>query len=410
MTAPRFDARMGIYTFNWDEPTFIRMHVDHVNAESRSGEVGAEIRVVSTAPGIEGHLHQGRFTLTGTQSRATVAKHLGTRTPGRDIDWGGLIEYVSVKVLEAFRTGEPAILLRDAQEPEDDGHLLDPIVLGRHPTMWFGDGGSTKSLLALAAGLSIHADTNLLGIQPGATRVVALFDWEMDGWEHRKRMVGLLGEQLPDFIYVPCRGAIWDELDRLRKIIAQHGIQYGIFDSVGMAAGGLPLTSDEAANRYYSAVRQLGIGSLNIAHKVKAEDGDKFPFGSQFWHNGARATFFVKRESESETNVVNVALHHRKANTTSQAAPIAFEVTFGGRIGIRRKDLRDVPAFDEDRTLRERIYDVLRAGAQTVAAIADELDAKPDSVSKTVRRFDKTFVRTARQDGAVVVGLRASHE
>lgn len=412
MSAPKFDGKQGMFSVDWGSPDHIAMRIDHVHAESRSGEVSAEIRVTSTAPGLEGLLHQGRFTLTGTQSRATLAKHLDSRTPGRGVDWPGLIELASVKVLDAFRIGEPALLLRDAEEPTDDGHLLLPIVLGRHPTVWFGEGGSTKSLLALAAGLSIHSDKALMGIAPSAARVVALLDWEMDAWEHRKRMVALMGDQLPDFVYVPCRGAIWDEQDRLARILVDHGIQYAIVDSVGMACAGLPIESSEAALRFYSSVRQLGIGTLCIAHKTKAEDGDRMPFGSAFWHNGARATWFVKKEAEPEPGRVNVALHQRKANTSAVAPPLAFEVNFSpeGGISIRRRDLRDVPAFEEDRTLRQQISDVLKAGPRTTAAIALELDAKPDSVAKTVRRAERTFIRTGHPDGSVTVALRASHE
>jgi hypothetical protein len=62
--------------------------------------------------------------------------------------------------------------------------LLDRIVLGQHPTIWFDDGGSFKSYMALGAAVAIHTGRgDVLGIAPTTTRRVAYLDWEFDAWE-----------------------------------------------------------------------------------------------------------------------------------------------------------------------------------------------------------------------------------
>jgi len=60
-----------------------------------------------------------------------------------------------------------------------------------------------------------------------------------------------------------------------------------ILDSVAFACEGPPEAAETAA-AYYWALRLLGVGSTSIAHITKAEGGDQKPFGSAFWHNGAR--------------------------------------------------------------------------------------------------------------------------
>src|SRR5262245_39325846 len=85
----------------------------------------------------------------------------------------------------------------------------------------------------------------------------------------------------------------------------------------------------EQAGIYFRAIRQIGIGSLNLAHVTKAENGDMKPFGSTFWHNGARSTFFVKvPEAEAGRDIKHVGLLNRKANLTA-LRDYGYQLAFG---------------------------------------------------------------------------------
>src|SRR6185503_1093343 len=103
----------------------------------------------------------------------------------------------------------------------------------------------------------------------------------------------------------------------------------------------------EVAGRYFQSVRSLGaIGTVHIAHVTKALEGsDLKPFGSAFWHNGARSTWNVKRaDAPPGDDVVSIALHHRKANLGRRMPSIGFEFFFASeRTTVRRIDPAGVP-------------------------------------------------------------------
>lgn len=386
-----FSIHHGVYRSEWSGPTFVRMDIDHIHQSSRDGEITAEVRVISTAPvPMAGIIHQARFTVTGTRSRSELAKHCSTRTPGQDIDWNGLVEWAAVKTISAFRQGEPPTYINEAPRPTDDGFLVPPIVLGRLPTVWFGDGGVGKSALALAAAVSIQTGEPVLGSQPSTITRVAILDWEMDAWEHRKRLEGLclsLDMAAPKILHIPCRTAIWNDVERLQGILVEYEIGFVVVDSVGMACAGLPLVSDEAAIRFYTALRQLDIGALCIAHRSKAEDGDQYPFGSVFWHNQARSTWYVRKAQEPGQNILEVAMHQRKANTGQIEMPVGFRLIFGDKaINISRQGPRDSALLMETASVSVRMGEFLKAGPATVAQIASELGVKESAVRAAFNR------------------------
>ena len=410
MTAT-FVIHHGVYRSEWDSPTYVRMDIDHVHQSSRDGEITAEVRVISTAPvPMAGIIHQARFTVTGTRSRTELAKHCSTRTPGQDIDWNGLVEWAAVKTIAAFRQGEPPTYLTEASKPPDDGFLVSPIVLGRLPTMWFGDGGSGKSYLALAAAISIHSGEDVLGALPTVTRKVAMLDWEMEAWDHRRRMDSIcegIGIAPPKILHIPCRTAIWDDVERLRRIIAEHEISFLIVDSVGYACAGLPLVSDEAAIRFYTALRQLELGALCIAHRTKAEDGDQYPFGSVFWHNSARSTWYVRKAQEAGEGMLDVAMHNRKANTTDEQAPLGFRLRFlpDGRTEIARQGHSALVL--EGSSVSTRMWAVLGGGFLTVKRIASDLGVTEAAVRAAYNRGRGTRFNEGVYGGERCIGRAA---
>ena len=134
-----------------------------------------------------------------------------------------------------------------------------------------------------------------------------------------------------------------------------------------------------------------GLGSLHLAHINRSEGGDQKPFGSAFWHNSARATWFLKNASTSpDGQTMTVGAFNRKSNLTKLHPAIGFELQFtGSTTTIRRINLADVEELAGQLPTWQRIAHVLEAGQgrpQTVAEIAHELDLKPDTVYKTIQR------------------------
>ena len=178
------------------------------------------------------------------------------------------------------------------------------------------------------------------------------------------------------------------EVDRLTRIVRDEALDYVIFDSIAFACDGPPEAA-EVAGRYFQAVRQLGvIGSLHIAHTTKGENNDKKPFGSSFWHNGARSTWFVKlAESIPGASSATVGLYHRKANLGGLRPSVGFEVAFDEeRTTFRRVDPADVHDLATELPLWARMRHAVAHGPMTLAALADDLDAKVGSLEKVVQR------------------------
>jgi hypothetical protein len=163
-----------------------------------------------------------------------------------------------------------------------------------------------------------------------------------------------------------------------------------VVDSAVMACGSDPL-KPEVAGEYAAAVMRLGMPVLSLAHVTKADDM-RYPFGSIFWHNLARTTWSLQADQSSA-----VVLTHRKHNNYGRVGPFAVISTWHeGRL---------VEVYERVHAmhLKERIAEVLAAGALSLADIVDALNSddegvpvKRDSVKRTI---NKHIPQTFRLDG-----------
>jgi AAA domain len=388
---PQLIAERGVYTVRWDAPEQVQFEFDMLRVDRRSGTMTAEVTVHTYWPVLD-FVHSAQLNLSSTQARVTLAKHLAGRVRDRELDWPALVETAIILTRNAFRAGEPSILLRDAPEPATAGPLLPPLLAADGTTLLYGDGGTGKSLLALAAAVSLHTGLPLLGLQPAVTRRVAFLDWEWSAPVHKRRLRRLLPEgELPDIRYIRCALPLRDDVDRLRRVIREDGIEYAVIDSVALAAGGDPERA-ETAIEFFGALRQLEVDALAVAHVTKASDGEK-PFGSTFWHNSARATWYVRKAAELGASSFTVALVNKKANDAPLSLPLGFAVDMSDeRTTIRPTNLADSPDLAKEIPLRLRIRQELLGGSLTYAELAERLEAKEDSVRATVKRgYGKTF-------------------
>jgi len=368
----------------------IELHVDRLRRESHAltGELAVRCRLPGARTVGDGLLSVSDFNLSSQRARQERAKYLAARARANDddVDWGGLVEEFCQRVIAGERAGSPAVLLKDVPRAgPDDVHLVDGLpLLARHPTVIFGDGGAAKSYLALyAAGKLDHK-----GLR------VALADWELAGEDHRERLERLFGPaDLPGVFYLRCDRPFVHEVDRLRRLVRDQRIDYLVCDSVSFACDGPPEAAEVAA-RYLQAMRQLGsIGSLHVAHTSKADNADRKPFGSSFWFNGARGVWYAKlAEPGLLANRITLGLFCRKANTSGLRPPVGFEITFEEeRTTFRRVDVADIPDLAGQLSVRQRMAGLLRHGAMDPEELASELQADPETVKRTARRYRQQF-------------------
>jgi hypothetical protein len=333
-----------------------------------------------------GVLAVGDLNLSNIRARQDRAHYLRERAKANDIDWTGLLEEFAQRVFIAERTGQPAVSLRDVPKPQADSSRSVkgfPVLL-RHPMCLFGDGGTAKSYL----GLFIAGELQQQGLRVG------IFDWELAGDDHRERLEALYGADMPDVKYLRCDRPLVHMAEHIRRVVREERLDYAILDSVAFACDGPPEAAD-VAGRYFQAVRQLGpIGTLHIAHVAKAKDqGDRSteqrPFGSAFWHNGSRSTWFVKlAETNPASRSISIGLFNRKANLGRLTAPLGFTITFDeGQTTFKRSNLADTPELAARLSIAQRIRHALRATTMTREALADELDdIAPDTLKRTINR------------------------
>ncbi|MEP6470106.1 MAG: AAA family ATPase [Chloroflexota bacterium] len=404
---PQLIAERGVFTVLWHSPEQVQFEFDLLRVDRRTGTMTAEVTVWTHWP-ITDYIHSASLNLSSTQARTTLAKHLAGRIRDRELDWPALVETAVIMVRNAYRAGEPAILLRDAPEPALNGAILPPIVATEGATLWHGDGGTGKSELALAAAASIHSGRDVLaGLLPATTRRVAFLDWEWTASVHRRRLARLWpDDNLPDLMYVRCALPLAQDVERLRRMVREHSIGFVVIDSVALAAGGDPERA-ETAIEFYGGLRQLEIDALLVAHVTKQSDGEK-PFGSTFWHNSARSTWYLRKVQDAGSSSLRVALVNKKANDAPLALPIGIEIEHGPEATtIRRTDLASEPDLAREIPLRLRIKQALLGGSLTYDELADSLDADRETVRRTVNRYTGKLFTTFPDGSGIRVGVLA---
>lgn len=361
--------------------------LDATQVHRDKNELHGEITVTTTLAGartVDGVLLWGAINFSSQRTRAQLATSCAGRSGAAELDWLGMMEACALKVARAEREGQPIQALKDHALPDrTEDWVVDGLpILQRHPMILFGDGGAAKSYLAL----HIAATLASRGIK------TLYIDWEFSGEDHRERLERLVGTAMPtDLQYVRCSAPLIHEAGRLQRHIALHGIQYAICDSIAFAVPGRPEEA-EHAGAYFRAVRQLGIGSLHLAHTTKSlEHGEDKPFGSVFWSNGARSIWHVKRSGDDGggENLVEVALTHKKSNTGRKLSALGLRLTFTPETTrIDRFDVSENAELAGNLPIWQRIKALVAVRPMTIDELAEELNEKPGSVGKAVKRMD----------------------
>lgn len=376
----------------------VRVEARYLRADH--GQLYGEVDVRADWAGATRHkgslscAYQNLHSLT---ARRALAKHCAARakTPPDAYDWPAAIESACIEIISAARQGaDRPIVLDDAPDVVERDHEVYGLRVPADATsMLIAHGDSLKSMLTLL----------VLGTLAQRGHAVLYLDWEWSADRHRRRKQRLFGpDRLERFHYMRCQAPLVTEADRIRRYCDEQAITFVAVDSVGMACDG-PLKDDEVAVRFHRALASIR-PALCAAHVPKSTLGADAkpdvvtPFGSVFFNNLARMTWSVKKQPGATEDIVTVGCFPSKQNDGQRIKPTGIEFTFTGdridSISVRAVDLATVEGLAERLPMAARMAAVLRAGPQTIAQIADALDAKPDTVEKTLRRGMGTrFIR-----------------
>lgn len=340
------------------------------------------------------------ISLSDHRVRRFIAEDLARCAPKSGVNWRSLLDDLAFQVGRAEAAGAPAVLLADVPPSVPDlAFTIDGIpLLKRHPQVLFGDGGTLKSYLMLYwAGTLARQGVNVM-----------FCDWELDDYDHAARAKAIWGGDVPKILYVRCLRPLVSEVDRLARLKHDHGIDFAFFDSIAFACQGKPEDSETAA-AYYRAVRGLGIGTLHSAHVTKAGDmAEHRPFGSAFWHNGARQTIFAKAEDESGNvnHSRTVALINRKSNLGPRRPAAAYRFDFDpGSVRIARADPASVESLADSLPTWQRLKAAVSSGPLSFAELAEETGIREGTIRKTVTRKDGMFKVIEGSTGVQKVAL-----
>lgn len=364
-----------------------------------SESLTAQVAIRSKLPLYPGMLHEKRFNLLSSQTQSQWAKYLEGITPAAKLPWSLLLEEACAVVRRAHMAGDPGVLLKDIPRPAGGSWIVPGLVLARMPTIWFGQGGDGKSLLAMAAAGAIqYGRPELFGGLPINERKRVLWlDWEFDGWENAQRARAMLGEE-PEIVYARCYGHISKQVERIQNLIITHDAGYLVIDSAAFAAGGKPEDS-ESVNELFDALRRFDLGCLILAHETKGSDHE-MPFGSVYWWNGARNIWYVAKEQAEQSGdgpvLLDIGLFHKKTNKGKLYPPMGFGVEILNdhedemvTCRIERRDVRDIDGLSDRVKLADRVLHLALKQPGSIKDWAEELGQKEDSIRKTVGRLAK---------------------
>ena len=379
------------------------------------------LRVKVEGPGWADRTYTSRINLLSASSRTQLRLELSKMWDlGKDFNWVEVINDACGHIEDAFTVQDTSVDVFDIEDDgSDDMMLLGEILPRDQPTVFFGDGASLKSYIALYAGLCVALGDNFPGEHGRVTdfgRVLYL-DFENVGQRGFRRRIarlfeGLGLEPVPGvFDYWDGRGIpLTNQIDALVAKVRKDNVRLVIIDSAAPAAGGKPEDSDVSL-AFFNALAKLHTTTLLIAHITK--DGDNLkPFGSGFWHNMARRTWYVQRAALEGADDIDVGLYCRKVNDGPTPYPKALGVRFHGRSGpvtVYHKSFIEVDrTLDRLRAMPLRLRDALTNGALSAPAIASALGSKPETVQSWLKRYPDQFVSMGSEDGGPAVwGLRA---
>lgn len=348
-----------------------------------------------------------KYNIVTTGDRTGLTRYLKENL-GLDAD--RMLQGMSRLAYLEIRRGANLVWLADVDERQGEAlWALWPLLLQDHVNVWFGDGGTGKSLMALAVAMTMHSGEDFGLGTPAASMPAMYLDWEFDEKDHRRRMLGLTGRDpvLSDMtiMYKRCWAPIYDMVDELLRDRAEHGPAFFVADSALLAAGGEPEKAD-TVRRVFEAIRRIGGTWLIIAHTTHDKERDK-PFGSAFWHNMARNIWRFRLANEPGKDSSHLLLKHTKANSTRLSRQMGVRIEWDDTIRVVKEDAANVPEHANRLPLADRVWAALQGGAMSLQDLTSRLNDLDDSVqydavAKAVR-VGKRFASWSA-DGRKMVG------
>jgi hypothetical protein len=418
------------YEYTWPV-TGIQVAFDRVG-ESRDGGLWAEATFARWTPGQEPRLlHDTRFNLLATATKAGLVKTLERQTADEAIDWTNLLETACFLVKRRFRDGEPAVDLGLMERRPRAQWTIRPYLAPDRPAVIFGPGGCGKTWFGLTLALAAACCRPIIGQPLGDPRRALVLDYEANGDVHQERLDAIyrgarLGKQLPPGLIFHQRmsAPLVAAAGGIRRRIAKDGIGLILIDSLAQAAG--ELEESGPIVQCFGAMRSFGVPVIVISHvtKMSMQNADEpgntqrrlSPFGSVYTENSAGNCWSLRRRGDEGSDASSLMLTHEKTNNHRYQPRHAYRVTFTpgadedappASVTYAREDF--AAAFADRMPLTDQIEHALKPGPMPIADLVETFsDERPQNVRATVSNLKRSGRIIQLQDHRYA--LSASHD
>ncbi len=198
---------------------------------------------------------------------------------------------------------DEAVLLLTQKFPEREPLWLDRIHPHEH-TILYGAGGTGKGVIAAWWIARLTREEGLS---------VLVVDYEQHAMYEWGPRLAQFGADPAKVAYVQPTKPIWDRVGFLRAQIARFNVDLVVVDSALYACGGEEAEKSVTAVKYGIAIAQLERPILTLGHVTKENADPQYPFGSVYWHNGARVTIAVSRKDDADAESARI-IRNAKTN------------------------------------------------------------------------------------------------
>jgi AAA domain len=298
--------------------------------------------------------------------------------------------------LEVVRLGE-------VEQPGPRRYVVEDLIPAGYPTLWHGDGGVAKSMLALSLGVSVAGEAKTwLGrvVEPAP---VLYLDFELEAEEQARRVWQLCrgaGLKAPptDLLYVSAVGhATRDALQAALRTCEEHAAALLVVDSLGPALQGDAEAARDVIGFYRASMdpfRALGVAVLIIDHQARLQAGESYQrkgaFGSVYKANLARSVIQAEATERAE-GALSLRIRQKKHNFGPLVDPFGVKLSFSEEsVSVEVLELEATDLAEEATlTAPERIKLALQEGPRYPSEIAETTGMPTKTVKNSLTGLRK---------------------
>ena len=387
---PNVTDNINGFTFSWPDYG-ISIVAGRIQVHRTDGRVSGEIYVqaVNGSGNTIIIYPPTSYNFSADRTRKELTRSLITKNP--ELPWNEIVDQLCFGVQERARKGEPVVELTTIGNVKPPEYILYPLIVKNYPNVIFGDPSASKSTLAviLAQVVMLPWSDNPMGMTaPNRSIKVLYLDWETDAdtiqWQTTMLQRGMVDTEILFLQYRQCSQPLAQDIEQIKTHIADTKADLIIIDSLGLAAGG-ELKETQSALSFYAALRNLKTTSLILAHNSKdRESKTRSIYGNQFFTAQARNVWELRKNQDTDSDELAIALFHRKPPPFSKLhKPLGFKLVYNneaGKMTIEHSDPKTVGEFLEQMGLKSQILEALKSGAKTNKELATELESSEHQV------------------------------